>query len=88
LVIGLSGNNRIHTFPPRLIERVIATRAASICRAVIHPHSMDFNPYSPNDIDDPRHAFPAIRPRCCFLYLTFFGIIMAVCPQFLTGFPR
>src|SRR5690349_1224480 len=24
-----------------------------------------------------------MRPRCCFLYLTFFGIIMAVCPQFL-----
>src|SRR6266545_4266980 len=36
----------------------------------------------------PRHAFPAMRPRCCFLYLTFFGIIMAVCPQFLIGSRR
>src|SRR5450759_219086 len=85
LVIGLSGNRRIHTLPPRLMERVMATRAASICRDVIHAHSMAFSPNSPKEIDDPRHAFPVMRPRCCFLYLTFFGIIMAVCPQFLTG---
>src|SRR5260370_19802014 len=85
LVIGLSGNNRIHTLPPRLMERVMATRAASICRDVIHAHSMALSPNSQNEIDDPRQAFPAMRPRCCFLYLTFFGIIMAVCPQFLTG---
>src|SRR5260221_12341785 len=26
------------------------------------------------DTPAPRHAFPAIRPRCCFRYLTFFGI--------------
>src|SRR5581483_5717199 len=26
---------------------------------------------------EPRHALPAIRPRCCFLYLTFLGINMA-----------
>src|SRR5262249_15223199 len=69
---------RIHTLPPRLIERVIATRAASICRSVIQAHSMAFSPNSPNDTFDPRHAFPAMRPRCCFLYLTFLGIIMAV----------
>jgi len=33
-VIGLSGNKRIHTLPPRLMKRVIAIRAASIlaCR--------------------------------------------------------
>src|SRR5262245_3116050 len=80
LVIGLSGNRRIQTLPPRLIERVMATRAASICRSVIQPHSMAFNPNSPNEIEEPRHAFPAIRPRCCLRYLTFFGIIMAVIP--------
>src|ERR1022692_4084433 len=85
LVIGLSGNKRIHTLPPRLMERVMATRAASICRDVIHAHSMAFRPNSPKEIDDPRQALPHMRPRCCFLNLTFFGIIMAVCPQFLTG---
>src|ERR1019366_4342692 len=46
LVIGLSGNKRIHTLPPRLMERVMATRAASICRDVIHAHSMAFRPNS------------------------------------------
>src|SRR3989475_4238915 len=29
LVIGLSGNSRIHTLPPRFISRVRATREAS-----------------------------------------------------------
>src|SRR5690242_15725094 len=86
LVIGLSGNSRIHTLPPRLIERVIATRAASICRSVIHAHSIAFKPYSPYEISEPRHALPAIRPRCCFLYFTFLGIIMAV--YLLTGSRR
>src|ERR1039457_3232175 len=88
LVMGLSGNNRIHTLPPRLMERVMATRAASICRSVTHPHSMAFSPNSPNEIDDPRHALPAMRPRCCFRNFTFFGIIMAVYPQLLTGLGR
>jgi len=40
LVNGLSGKIRIHNFPPRLMNRVIATRDASICRSVIHAHSM------------------------------------------------
>src|SRR5678809_1367179 len=31
-------------------------------------------------MSDPRQALPAIRPRCCFRYLTFFGINMALCP--------
>ena len=39
LVTGLSGKTLIHTLPPRLILRVIATRAASIWRLVIHPPS-------------------------------------------------
>src|SRR5439155_10846519 len=38
-VTGLSGKTLIHTLPPRLMWRVIAIRAASICRAVIHPGS-------------------------------------------------
>src|SRR4051794_2179327 len=73
-VIGLSGNSRIQTLPPRLIKRVIAIRAASIWRAVIQPQSIAFSPYSPNAIEEPRHALPVIRPRCTLRYLTFFGI--------------
>ena len=47
LVMGLSGNRRIHTLPPRLMKRVMATRAASICRSVIQPQRMAFSPKSP-----------------------------------------
>lgn len=39
LLTGLSGNIFIHTLPPRLMYLVIAIRAASICRDVIHPGS-------------------------------------------------
>src|SRR3989454_1659085 len=74
LVNGLSGKMRIHNFPPRLMNRVMATRDASICRSVIHAHSMAFSPYSPNDSSPPRHALPLRRPRICFRYFTFFGI--------------
>src|SRR6516225_1138272 len=35
-------------------------------------------------MSEPRHALPAMRPRCCFRYFTFFGIIMAV--YLLTAF--
>src|ERR1700730_6064508 len=78
LVNGLSGKIRIHNFPPRLMNRVIATRDASICRSVIHAHSMAFKPYSPNAKSPPRQALPLRRPRICFLYFTFFGINIAV----------
>src|ERR1035438_60626 len=78
LVMGLSGNSRIQTLPPRLMERVIAMRAASISRSVTHPHSSALRPKSPKATEEPRHALPHMRPRCCFLYFTFFGIIMAV----------
>src|SRR5215471_5234073 len=44
LVIGLSGNTRTQIFPPRAIDRVIATRAASIWRSVSQHGSMAFNP--------------------------------------------
>src|SRR5581483_4299319 len=47
LVTGLSGNTLIQTLPPRLIFRVIATRAASIWRLVIQPRSSALRPYSP-----------------------------------------
>src|SRR5690348_1465148 len=80
LVNGLSGNTRIQSFPPRLMKRVIATRAASICRSVIHAGSSAFKPYSPNASAEPRHALPLRRPRCCFRYFTFFGINMIQCP--------
>src|SRR5712691_8484887 len=43
-VIGLSGNSRIHTLPPRFISRVSATRAASICRLETQPGSSDMSP--------------------------------------------
>src|SRR5580700_10386821 len=74
LVIGLSGNNRIHTLPPRLMKRVIAIRAASIWREVIQPQSIALSAYSPNAIDEPRQALPFMRPRCTLRYLTFLGI--------------
>ena len=46
-VYGLSGKMLIQTLPPRLILRVMATRAASIWRLVIQPRSSAFRPYSP-----------------------------------------
>src|SRR5438094_2128254 len=79
LVIGLSGKMRIQIFPPRLTWRVMAIRAASIWRAVTQPASIACNPKSPNDTFAPRVATPRRRPRCCFLNLTFFGIIMMRC---------
>src|SRR5580704_10584844 len=39
---------------------------------------MALRPNSPKEMVEPRHALPVMRPRCCFLNLTFFGIIMAV----------
>src|SRR5688572_26199683 len=75
-VYGLSGKIRTQILPPRLIERVIAMRAASIWRAVTHPGSKTWRPMSPNASVPPRYAFPRIRPRCCLRYLTFDGINM------------
>ena len=43
-VIGLSGKIRIQTLPPRLMWRVSATRAASICRFVTQPGSSACRP--------------------------------------------
>ena len=47
LVIGLSGNIRIQTCPSLFIALVTATRAASICRLVIHPGSRAFKANDP-----------------------------------------
>src|SRR5215211_8706498 len=79
-VIGLSGKTLIHTFPPRLILRVIATRAASIWRLVIHPRSRAFSPYSPNATVLPPFVFPRRRPRICLRCLTRLGISIRTYP--------
>src|SRR5215203_5839851 len=73
-VYGLSGKMLIHTFPPRLILRVIATRAASIWRLVIQPRSSAFSPYSPNATWAPPFVLPRMRPRMTLRCLTRFGI--------------
>src|SRR6266576_3328823 len=80
LVTGLSGNIRIQILPPRLMWRVIAIRAASICRSVIQAGSRHLSPYSPKLISLPRVATPDMRPRICFRCLTFFGINMMFYP--------
>src|SRR5919205_812692 len=77
-VTGLSGNIRIQTLPPRLMWRVIAIRAASIWRSVIHAGSRLLSPYSPKLISLPRVATPVMRPRICFRCLTFFGINITI----------
>src|SRR5450759_1712628 len=79
-VIGLSGNTRIHSFPPRFTWRWTATRPASIWRAVSQPGSSACSPYSPFERSEPVCAVPRIRPRCCFRYLTFDGINMRGLP--------
>src|SRR5580700_5591663 len=43
---------------------------------------MAFSPKSPKARLEPRQALPVMRPRCCFLYLTFFGINMAFCTRY------
>src|SRR5207342_1630316 len=43
-VIGLSGNTRVQILPPRAMNRVIATRAASIWRSVSQQGSSAFSP--------------------------------------------
>src|SRR6185369_4070482 len=73
-VNGLSGKTRIQILPPLFIYRVMAIRAASICRESSHPHSVACSPNSPNDRVVPRHGLPLIRPFICFLCLTRFGI--------------
>src|SRR6187397_905540 len=79
-VAGLSGKTRIQIFPPRLTERVIARRAASICRAVIQAGSRVARPYSPKATVWPPLAMPDIRPRITLRCLTRFGISIGSAP--------
>ena len=64
----------IHTFPPRRMCRVMAIRAASICRLVTYACSRAWMQYSPNVTSVPPVACPVMRPRCCFRCLTLRGI--------------
>src|SRR5689334_316501 len=61
---GLSGKMRIQMRPPRLMCRVIARRAASICRDVRRPRAVAFRPYSPKLTLLPTVATPLLRPFC------------------------
>src|SRR5690606_5161153 len=64
--MGLSGNTRIQIFPPRLMWRVMARRAASIFRAVKRTRSVALRPNSPKLALLPRFARPRVRP---FIFL-------------------
>src|SRR6266702_7734737 len=64
---------RIQIRPPRLIWRVIARRAASICRAVSRPRPMAFRPYSPKLTLAPTVATPLLRPFCSLRYFLLAG---------------
>src|SRR5689334_17253333 len=72
-VTGLSGKTRIQILPPRLTERVIARRAASIWRLVIQAGSRVASPKSPKATSKPPFAWPDIRPRMTLRCLTRFG---------------
>ena len=80
VVIGLSGNSRIHTLPPRFISRVSATRDASICRLVIQPGSSAISPKWPNATVLPRVASPLVRPLNRLRNLTRLGASIAQVP--------
>src|SRR5579884_1807028 len=90
LVTGLSGNTRIHSFPPRLMKRVMARRAASSCWLVTHARSRAWSPYSPKATKFPRWASPRIRPRWALRYFTLLGINMGLLPPLdrHAGHPR
>src|SRR6516162_6967965 len=64
---------RIQTRPPRLMWRVIARRAASICRAVRRPRVTAFRPYSPKLTLAPAVATPLLRPFCSLRYFLLAG---------------
>src|SRR5579864_5201359 len=67
----------IHTFPPRRMCRVMAIRAASICRLVTYACSRAWIPYSPNDTWVPPVALPVRCGRCCLRCLTLRGMSMS-----------
>src|SRR5919199_2777644 len=53
---------------------VMAIRAASICRLVIHAGSSDWRPYSPKATDVPPLARPRRCGRCCLRCFTRLGM--------------
>src|SRR5579875_2467633 len=77
LVIGLSGNTRIHSLPPRFTKRVMQRRAASIWRAVRAPCVVALRPYSPKLTRLALKARPSLRPLNCLRYLVRLGCNMA-----------
>src|SRR6188768_1597037 len=70
---GLSGKMRIQMRPPRLMWRVIARRAASICRDVRRPRTVALRPYSPKLTLLPTVATPLLRPFCSLRYFLLAG---------------
>lgn len=75
--MGLSGNKRIHIFPPRRAWRVIARRPASICLDVIQAGSRALRANLPKQTRLPRADIPPILPRCCLRNLVLTGLSMA-----------
>src|SRR5262245_51548103 len=84
-VTGLSGKTLIHTLPPRRMWRVMAIRAASIWRAVIHPGSRAWMPKSPKLTSVAPFETPFIRPRWCLRCATLRGINMSLVPRSEVG---
>src|SRR3954447_3344838 len=82
LVSGRSGELEIHTFPPRLMCRVMAIRADSICRFVTYAGSRAWIAYSPKLIAVPPLALPPRSGWCCLRCLTRRGMSMASGPLF------
>ena len=79
-VTGRCGNTLIHTLPPRRMRRLIAIRAASICRFVIHAGSSALSPYWPKCTSVLPRDNPARRPRWCLRCLTRLGRSIAYDP--------
>src|SRR6185437_2091465 len=77
LVIGLSGNTRIHNLPPRFTKRVMQRRPASIWRAVSAPWVVAFRPNSPKLTRLAHCARPSLRPLNCLRNLVRLGCNMA-----------
>src|SRR5436190_9706146 len=86
---GLSGKMRIQMRPPRLMWRVIARRAASICRDVSRPRPTAFKPYSPKLTLLPTVATPLLRPFCSLRYFLLAGCsILRSCSRAARAFRR
>ena len=70
---GLVREDPDHSLPARFTWRVIAIRAASICRAVTLPGSTTWSAKSPKRTSHPRCAVPLRLPFCCLRCPTFLG---------------